>query len=219
MYRNSQFQHSLNASDSRRMLEKGKRRRGEEEREEQKKKRKRNKEEEEEKEKEKLRKSSRRINTDPEESNSGGALQKRKKRWKKLRVPKEVWNYLEEGVPLLFQGRQRPKPRIIKTIKAGSEAEKKLGEYVQEQLCIAILKKERLSRLGPNMMWLSCTKRFCFHLLSLPAFISEICRSQELGLFCVVLFFCFSLFPFFYSVLFEWYGAPVSRTLKLLPNK
>ena len=72
-----------------------------------------------------------------------GALQKRKKRWKKLRVPKEVWSYLEEGVPLLFQGRQRPKPRIIKTIRVGTEAEKKLGEYVQEQLSLGFIEETK----------------------------------------------------------------------------
>ena len=51
---------------------------------------------------------------------------------------------------------------------------------------------------------------------SLPAFIGEICRSQELGLLC---FSVFPFSPFSYSVLFEWYSDPVSLTLKLLPNK
>jgi len=72
-----------------------------------------------------------------------GALERRKRRWKKkIKVSKEVWSWLEKGVPLLFEKRKRPKPRIIKEIRMEKEAEEVLKRYIKEQEDLGFIKEE-----------------------------------------------------------------------------
>ena len=60
-----------------------------------------------------------------------GALERKKRKWKKkIKVGREVWSWLEKGVPLLFEKGKRP--RIIKEIRMEKEAEEVLKKYIKE---------------------------------------------------------------------------------------
>ena len=62
-----------------------------------------------------------------------GGLRRKKRRWKKLGVSKEVWRWLEEGAPLLFEKGKRPQPRRVRVVRGDKKANEVLEKYVREQ--------------------------------------------------------------------------------------
>jgi hypothetical protein len=73
-----------------------------------------------------------------------GSLEMRKKRWKrKMKVPKEVWAMLEDGVPLMFEGGKRPKPRLIKEIRMEKNAKEAMERYVKEQMELGFVREDK----------------------------------------------------------------------------
>ena len=62
-----------------------------------------------------------------------GSLKRNRKKWKKLGVSKEVWRWLEEGAPLLFEKRKRPQPRRVRVVRGDKRANEVLRKFVEEQ--------------------------------------------------------------------------------------
>jgi len=61
---------------------------------------------------------------------------------KKMEKAESVWRMLETGVPLMFEGMRRPKPKIIREIRTSRGAQKILADYIEEQLQLGFVREE-----------------------------------------------------------------------------
>jgi hypothetical protein len=75
-------------------------------------------------------------------------LKKKKKKWRKLKVPKLVCRILRKKALLFFAKKKRLKLRKIKSIQRGKEANEVLRRYTTEHLGKRFIEEvERLSKV------------------------------------------------------------------------